>query len=370
MDKDEDTTNVEWSAQVEDILAGEGEKCRGLSWIHMRCEAEMSKYNTLVQVPVIVLSTLAGTASVGSSTLFGPGNSTTSGIAIGLVSIAVGILNTLGGFFNFAKRSEAHRIAHLHYSKISSKIQIELSLPRLERDSAESLLNYVRDSMERLAETTPLASERIVKDFNSHFEKLKDEIAMPPETNGLHKIKVYRSNGPVPTPKFSFDMDVPANVPDGKTAQLIAAQAQHYIDRAAGEVHINMANSYVPLNTTVKIQQPQPKVQTILIPPPSSTPQSSKARPQALPLPQSPLPSLPIPIAPQQLPQPEAIPQVIEPQPLASVPETVELQLQQPATELPINDPPTEAPNQEGTQEVSQDIMVVDELVVREEAPQ
>ena len=56
MDKDdEQTTHVEWSAQVEDILAGEGEKCRGLSWIHMRCEAEMTKYNTLVQVPVIVI---------------------------------------------------------------------------------------------------------------------------------------------------------------------------------------------------------------------------------------------------------------------------------------------------------------------------
>jgi hypothetical protein len=214
-DAEASTIHYEWSSQVEDILAGEGEKCRGLAWIHMRCETEMSKYNTFVQVPVIILSTLAGTASVGSSTLFGSGNSTVSGIAIGLVSISVGILNTLGGFFNFAKRSEAHRIAHLHYSKISSKITIELSLPRNERDSAESLLNYVRDSMERLAETTPLASEQIVKDFNATFQNLKDEISFPPETNGLHKIKIYRSNGAIPTPKFTFDEEAPAHQPEG-----------------------------------------------------------------------------------------------------------------------------------------------------------
>jgi hypothetical protein len=201
----EDSVHVEWSAQVEDILAAEGEKCRGLSWIHTRCETEMSRYNTFIQVPVIVLSTLAGTASVGSATLFA-GQTTVSSIVIGLVSISVGIMNTLGGFFNFAKRAESHRIAHLHYSKIATKISIELSLPRLERISAESLLNYVRESMERLAETTPLAPEKILENFNKEFKDLKNEIAMPPETNGLHKIKVYRSNGPVPTP-IAFTLD-------------------------------------------------------------------------------------------------------------------------------------------------------------------
>jgi hypothetical protein len=200
----EASVHVERSTQVEDILAAEGEKCRGLSWIHTRCEAEMSRYNTFIQVPVIVLSTLAGTASVGSATLFA-GQTTASSIAIGLVSISVGLLNTLGGFFNYAKRAESHRIAHLHYSKISTKISIELSLPRLERISAESLLNYVRESMERLAETTPLASSHILQSFNNEFKNLKEEISMPPETNGLHKIKVYRSNGHVPTPMFSLD---------------------------------------------------------------------------------------------------------------------------------------------------------------------
>ena len=234
IEEPEDNGRVEWSTQVEDILAGEGEKCRGLAWIHMRCESEMSQMNTWVQVPVIILSTLAGTASVGSSTLFGSGNSTVSGIAIGLVSISVGILNTLGGFFNFAKRSEAHRIAHLHYSKISSKIQIELSLPRMERDSAESLLNYVRDSMERLAETTPLASQKIVNSFNTEFKDLKDKISMPPETNGLHKFVVYRSHGPVPTPKFSFDVQVP-DISPGQQASFIASKAQSIVNQAASQ---------------------------------------------------------------------------------------------------------------------------------------
>ena len=165
---DDPEIEVEWSSQLEDILAQEGERCSGLAWLHTRAEILTGTYNAYVQVPVIILSTLAGTASVGSTTLF-DGDTKSSSIVIGLVSIGVGILNTLGGFFAFAKRSEAHRIAHLNYSKLASKISIELSLPRNERMKAESLLTYVRETMERLAETTPNCPRGIIDDFNKKY---------------------------------------------------------------------------------------------------------------------------------------------------------------------------------------------------------
>jgi hypothetical protein len=190
---------IEWSSQLEDIIAKEGERCSGLAWLHTRSEIETSTYNTYVQVPVIILSTLAGTASVGSATLFGSSTSA-SGIAIGLVSIGVGILNTLGGFFAFAKRSESHRIAHLNYSKLASKIAIELSLPRRERMKAETFLIYLRETMERLAETTPNCPTNIIQEFNDKYKNEK-EIALPIEVNGIHKIEIYREEIHLPTPR-------------------------------------------------------------------------------------------------------------------------------------------------------------------------
>ena len=63
--------DIHWSNQLEDLIAGEAEKCRGLSWIHQHAEQIASARNNLIQIPVIVLSTLCGTASVSSSTLFG-----------------------------------------------------------------------------------------------------------------------------------------------------------------------------------------------------------------------------------------------------------------------------------------------------------
>jgi len=44
--------------------------------------------------------------------------------------------------------------------------------------------------MERLSETTPSAPKSIINQFNAEFKDVED-IAMPSETNGLEKVKVY-----------------------------------------------------------------------------------------------------------------------------------------------------------------------------------
>jgi hypothetical protein len=192
-----DERNIHWSPQLEDLIAHEGEKCRGLAWIHQHAEQTLSKKNNMIQIPVIVLSTLCGTASVGSSTLFGEGGY--ANIIIGLVSISVGVLNTLGNYFAYARKSEAHRIAYLHYSKLFSWVAVELSLPRSERMVPAEMLKQIRDEMERLAETTPSPPEPILNQFNKQFKDYKD-VARPAETNGLQKILIYRDESRISSP--------------------------------------------------------------------------------------------------------------------------------------------------------------------------
>jgi len=187
---DEQVKEINWSPQLEDIIAQEGEKCRGLAWIHQKAEIKVSTRNNYIQLPVIVLSTLCGTASVGSNSLFG--DSSVAPTIIGLVSIGVGILNTVGNYFDFAKKSESHRIAHLHYSKLFGQINVEMSLPREERSPPAVILKTLRDTMERLAETTPSVPQEIIKQFNEEFEEYKGKVSIPAECNGLSKINVFR----------------------------------------------------------------------------------------------------------------------------------------------------------------------------------
>jgi len=188
MDEDRD---ISWSNALEELVASEGEKCRGLAWINQKAETYYSHRANAIAIPVIVLSTLAGTASVGSTSLF-QGDTQISSVVIGLVSIGVGILNTISSYFSWARKAEAHRIAFLQYGKLFSIIRVEMSLPRSERQEPEAILKQIRDGMERLAETTPSPPQTILDEFNKHFKDEDKTISRPVEVNGLQKIKIYK----------------------------------------------------------------------------------------------------------------------------------------------------------------------------------
>lgn len=188
----EEERDIHWSEPLEVLVASEGEKCRGLAWINQQAEVYYAKRANAIAIPVIILSTLAGTASVGSSSLF-QGETQISSIVIGLVSIGVGILNTISSYFSWARKAESHRIAYLQYSKLFSIIRVEMSLPRDERQSAELLLHQIRTGMERLEETTPSPPPAILEEFNRHFKDEDKSISRPIQVNGLQKIVIFRS---------------------------------------------------------------------------------------------------------------------------------------------------------------------------------
>ena len=179
--------NVHWTPRLETIIAREAEKCRGLAWIHQHSEQHQNLRNNGVQIPVMVLSTLVGTASVGSGVFQ---CSPTSTLVIGLVSLGVGILSTLGNYFSYAKKTEAHRVAYLQYNRVFSDIQVELALPHTERLAPMDLLRGLRKDMKHLAETAPSPPSIIIQEFCKEFDMITN-IAKPMETNGLEKIDVY-----------------------------------------------------------------------------------------------------------------------------------------------------------------------------------
>lgn len=183
--------DVSWNAGLELLMCEEGEKALGLSWLHTRCESYFGYRNNWISIPCIILSTLAGSASVGSQSIFE--DARISSLAIGSVSLLVGMLNTINSYFSWAKRTEAHRIAHIQYAKLHRFICVEMSLPRDERIAAKDMLKVVREQVERLAETSPAVPEHIVQAFNKRLGNKYPDVAKPDVTNGLKKVLVHRT---------------------------------------------------------------------------------------------------------------------------------------------------------------------------------
>lgn len=196
---------IHWNQQLEEILSQEGERALCFSWLHNKSQARVSKYDTNIALPVIVLSTIAGTGSIASQSLFG--QSQAAGIVIGLISLSVGVMNTVSNYFGFAKRSEAHKISSMTYAKIHKFIVIELSLPRKERMKAKDMLKIIREQLERLAETSPQIPDPIIAIFNEKFHDQKD-VSKPEITNGLDPIHVYVENSESFTPDVKSRVEV------------------------------------------------------------------------------------------------------------------------------------------------------------------
>ena len=189
---DDSIGHASWNSQLEKILSDEGERCLCYSWLHDRSEKRYSRLHTTITIPSIVMATLAGSASIGTTSLFP--NPQIANITIGLITLSVGLLTTVSNYFSWAKRSESHRIADITYKKVYKFILIELALPRNERMAAKDMLKIVRDETQRLEETSPQVPDNIINQFKRKFGDSTPEVTKPEITNGLDPIYVYPSN--------------------------------------------------------------------------------------------------------------------------------------------------------------------------------
>ena len=203
--------DIHWTERLEEYFVTTGEKANCLAWVHKKSEELFSVRKTFIDLPVIVGSGVIAFLNAGSQSMFQ--DARISSIALGVGSLVVGILNTLGTYFGWSKRAEGHRISAINYAKLYRFIAVELALPRDERMTPHDFLKMVKDSYDRLQEISPLVPAVIIHKFQTRFKKVND-IAKPEEANGLHKIEVYRTLGDdAKSPDTRFTLkDVPSFV--------------------------------------------------------------------------------------------------------------------------------------------------------------
>lgn len=206
--------NVSWNDNLEKYFADTGEKANSLAWVHKRAEELYSHRRTFVDIPVILISSITGFLSASSTSLF-ENEQKLSSVLLGVSSLLVSMLNTIGTYFGWAKRAEAHRLSAIQYARLYRFLTIELGLPRDERMSPTDLLKYCKDSYDRLQEVSPLVPPKLVSEFRKKFGK--SDIAKPEELNGLDKITIYRDTFSIRNPILSQNSDIGLDVKNEKT---------------------------------------------------------------------------------------------------------------------------------------------------------
>jgi hypothetical protein len=107
--------------------------------------------------------------------------------------VFVGIIKSVDTYFQLAKRAESHRICSLQFSQISKKLQIELTLHRRQRATAEHMMNIVKTDIKNMQDIAPLIDDDIIEIYNAKYRRYK-RVKKPNFVNGLTEVKVNPYN--------------------------------------------------------------------------------------------------------------------------------------------------------------------------------
>jgi hypothetical protein len=187
-----------WTTEQEKLMAKWADIAGCYRWLHDKAEKGFSAGNAWITIPVIILSTLTGTASFALSSFIPANDPSANNYAqagIGAVSIFAGILTTIGNFLRYAQNSEAHRVAGVAWGKLHRQITVELAIHPDDRDDSMTFLQVCRQDLDRLVEQSPPIPDRIIAAFGKEFSDVSG-LYHPDICHGLEHTAVYNSTKP------------------------------------------------------------------------------------------------------------------------------------------------------------------------------
>ena len=158
----------EWKVEHENILVEWADKAMCYRWLHAKSHQAYSKTNTWFTIPVIIMSTLTGTANFAQDR-FPADIRPLAQMGIGAVNIFAGILTTIAQFLKISELNEAHRVSSIAWDKFYRNIKVELAKSREERMHVGHMLKMCKEEFDRLMETSPTINQDIIIEFNKTF---------------------------------------------------------------------------------------------------------------------------------------------------------------------------------------------------------
>ena len=187
-----------WTPEQERLMGKWADVAGCYRWLHDRSEKKYTKANMYITIPVIILSTLTGTANFALDSFIEKDNYAAKSYAqatIGGISIFAGILTTLGNFLRFAQGSEAHRVSSVAWGKFQRQITVEISIHPNDRMDCMDFLHICRQDLDRLIEQSPPIPDDVIEMFEKEFKDVEN-LNRPDICHGLEHTVPFNSTKP------------------------------------------------------------------------------------------------------------------------------------------------------------------------------
>jgi len=189
MDKTRNERNY-WKEEEELIIKQWADKAQCYLWMHTRCREKYQKKNAMFTIPVIIISTITGTANFAQDR-FPENIKAYIVMSIGTLSIIAGIITTIYQFLQISELNEGHRVAVVSWTKFNNNLKTLVLRHPLDRMPVNEAIKIYQDEYDRLVEVSPNIDKKILANFNYKFKKNTDLIK-PEICNTNGSTEVYK----------------------------------------------------------------------------------------------------------------------------------------------------------------------------------
>lgn len=179
----------EWTPEHEIVLADWADKSVCYKWLHLKSNEKYHSLHIWYTIPVIVMSTLTGTANFAQDKIPEDFRNYATMI-IGGINILAGVITTIQQFLKINELNESHRVASISWDKFYRRIKVELSKNPSERQPVLEFFNRSTDEYDRLMEASPMIDEDILKLFKTTFDGSFTKEAIKYEFKELSKPEI------------------------------------------------------------------------------------------------------------------------------------------------------------------------------------
>ena len=177
-----------WKKEEEELLQEWADKAQCYEWMHFKTHEKYKSQNTWFTIPVIVISTITGTANFAQDRV--PENVRQYVVmGVGTANIIAGVITTIYQYLKISELNENHKIAYAEWGKLYRNIKTEIKKHPFDRENHTLFMKYSKKEFDRLIDSSP----SIPKDIVSMFNKLhkKSDITKPEICNSVDKTKIF-----------------------------------------------------------------------------------------------------------------------------------------------------------------------------------
>ena len=178
-----------WKAEEEKIIQQWADKAQCYQWMHSRCREIYQTKNAWFTIPVIIISTVTGTANFAQDR-FPDDIKQYVVMGIGTLSIIAGIITTVYQFLQISELNEGYRAAAISWNKYHNTLKTLVLRHPFDRMPPNQAIKIYQDEYERLIEISPPIVKKVLNQFNVKFKKNK-ELFKPEICNKLEATEIF-----------------------------------------------------------------------------------------------------------------------------------------------------------------------------------